>query len=278
VPAGAVRAGDGVATLPRVDADRRGQLDAAGYLVLRREIDPVPLSAEVDAVLRDAFAAEDHVNAGAVGNRFRYVPMMCERTPVSLDLVVRFAALAEELLGASVLPGRAKGTEYVGSTPWHRDADGAVRSIGIAAYLEPLQRASGGLQVRPGSHRGAHIGGAVALTTEPGDVVAFDERLFHASEGGGTRRQWRVDFVADVVDVADVAGGAGALRRYYADQYPSGWDGGYDVERYPSYGAHWRSIDERWNARLGALGAYAAAAAHEASVRRAGKAAGGAGR
>ena len=79
--------------------------------------------------------------------------------------------------------------------------------------------------------------------------------------GGSLRRQWRVDFVADCPDTDDL------LREWFARQFTVGWDGGYDVRRYPSYGPHWRSLDARWNARLDALGAYAAAEAEESAVR-----------
>jgi hypothetical protein len=70
-----------------------------------------------------------------------------------------------------------------------------------------------------------------------------------------------VDYVAD-------DGGDDATRRaYYEAQYAIGWDGGYDAERFPSYGPAWRALDARWNERLDALGAYAAAAAEELFMR-----------
>jgi ectoine hydroxylase-related dioxygenase (phytanoyl-CoA dioxygenase family) len=64
--------------------------------------------------------------------------------------------------------------------------------------------------VIPGSHRGtfgealragkvvgqpAKAVPAHVVETEPGDVIVLDEHLFHASAGGGTRHQWRVDYV-----------------------------------------------------------------------------------
>jgi hypothetical protein len=199
--------------------------------------------------------------------------MMCERTPISLAFIVQLAQTATDLLGTSVLPGRAKGTEYHGSTAWHRDSDGSVRSLGVACYLEPLASDSGALQVLPGSQRPEYAVAiadiihtanppAVTLATRPGDAIVFDERLYHASSGGSTRRQWRVDFVADIADDVD------AIRRYYASQYVPGWDGGYDVDLYPSYGTTWRTLNPHWNERLADVGAYAAAAAEEAYVRQ----------
>jgi hypothetical protein len=239
-------------------------LSTQGFDVLRGLADPHALGAEVDACMRDAFAgAGDRLNAGAAGNEFRYVPTMCERTPVSLALVLRLAAVASELLGAPVLPGRAKATTYRGSTKWHRDSDLGLGSVGIAFYLEPLDAETGALRVVPGSHRSERdsFDDGVAVPTSPGDAIAFDEGLYHSSSGGGLRRQWRVDFVPDRPH--DDA----LLRTWFARQYSVDWDGGYDADRYPSYGAHWRTLDAHWNARLAALGAYAAAEAEESAVR-----------
>jgi hypothetical protein len=255
----------------------QAHFETFGFAVLPSFIDPAVLSAELDAALHDAFADPDHVNTGTAGNEFRYVPTMCERTPVSLALVVRLSAVASELLGAPVLPVRAKATSYHGSTTWHRDTELPVRSVGFALYLEALDAGSGALRVIPGSHRpelaaaieryaaGASLPAedlpGVAVATTPGDVIAFDERLYHASAGGARRRQWRVDFVADV------PGADAVLRDYFGGTFAPGWDGGYDVDRFPSYGAHWRTLDARWNERLDALGAYGAASTEEDFVR-----------
>jgi hypothetical protein len=198
---------------------------------------------------------------------------MCERTPEALGLIRRLARVAAELLGSPVLPSRAKATTYSGSTTWHRDSELSVKSVGFVFYLEPLDPESGALRVLPGSHwpdsalarvaysaDGTHLPGT-AIATRPGDAIVFDERLYHGSSNGGLRRQWRVDFVADLPGSDD------DLRKYFARQYSPGWDGGYDVDRYPSYGEHWRTLDARWNERLGELGAYEAAAKEEAFVR-----------
>src|SRR4051794_6160263 len=170
---------------------------ADGYVVLRGAFDPEPVTREVDAALADGYRTAP-VNTGNAGNQFRYVPMMCERTPVSLALVDALAAPAALLLDRGVLPVRAKGTRYFGGTSWHRDSDLDVATVGFAAYLERLDAQNGALRVLPGSHlavpadspsglpdEGATAGAAVQ--TEPGDVIAFDERLWHASSGGGER-------------------------------------------------------------------------------------------
>ena len=240
----------------------RPSLAASGYVLVPQFFDPVPLCAEFDTVMGDAFDDVGHVNSGSAGNRFRYVPVMNERTPVSVDLTLRLAELASELLGSRVLPGRAKATTYFGATNWHRDSGGLARSIGMVCYLDPLDASTGALTVVPGSFTldaDPALQG-VAIPTIGGDVIVFDEHLLHGATGGGERRQWRADFVADTGDDA-------VLRAYFSSQFSPGWDGGYNVDRYPSYGAHWRTLNQRWTHRLEALGAFQAAAAEEEAVR-----------
>jgi len=245
-----------------------------GYAVLPAAFEARPLADEIDRVLAGAFADPVHHNRGAAGNRFRYAPMMVASTPVSLGLAQQLGAVAQALLGAAVVPGRAKGTEYAGTTGWHRDTELAARSIGCLTYLEPLTARAGALWVLPGSHHAGYAAAIVAgdegelpgvpLPTSPGDVIVIDERLFHCSKGGHRRRrrQWRVDFVADD------AGADAELAAYFAAQHSPDWDGGYDVARYPSYGAAWRALDARWDARLEALGAYEAGRREEEEAAR----------
>ena len=257
-----------------------------GFIVLRDAFDPGPLAEEVDRSLREGASAWSA--AGAGGTEFRYVPLMCERTPLSLSLLDRFAPLAAQLLRRPVLPVRAKGVSYLGATDWHSDSGRDVASVGFVAYLESLGAASGALRVLPGSHRaefgraigeyiqhraaaaGTDVEAAVAtlpgysVDTEPGDVIVFDEHLYHASAGGRDRRQWRVDYVEDPADAELEA----KVRAYFAGIYPPDWDGGYDVDRFPSYGEHWRGSALPGTARLEQLGVYAAAAAQEGFARR----------
>ena len=56
-------------------------------MVLRGVFDPAPLSEEVDLAFAEGFRPghEGHVISLGTGTvRFRYLPMMCDRTPVSL--------------------------------------------------------------------------------------------------------------------------------------------------------------------------------------------------
>lgn len=246
-----------------------------GFVVLRRFFEPSPLAAEIDYVMAGGLGA-DVSRYGDI--QFQYVPMMTAETPVSLSLLDRTETVAAALLGGPVLPTRAKGVRYFGDTPWHTDSDSPLTSVGFLAYLEPVGAESGALRVLPGSHhpqlRGAirALGAADlaapglphhAVATEPGDMILLDEHLFHASFGGGTRRQWRVDYVSAPM-------GAEAETRtksYFASIYAPDWDGGYDVDRYPSYGPNWRNSSRAAVAQLEALGVYELAATQEAFTR-----------
>jgi hypothetical protein len=246
-----------------------------GFIVLRQFFEPNPLAAEIDRVMADGPGSR--VSSGA-DIQFQYVPMMTAETPVSLSLLDRAETVAAALLGGAVLPTRAKGVRYFGNTPWHMDSDFPLPSVGFLSYLDPVGAESGALRVLPGSHHpqlGDAIGalGAAGLAalalpdhvvaTEPGDMILLDEHLFHASFGGGTRRQWRVDYVKAPV-------GAEAehhTKSYFASVYTPDWDGGYDVDRYPSYGPDWRDSRRPAVAQLEALGVYELAAVQEAFMR-----------
>jgi hypothetical protein len=251
-----------------------------GFVVLRRAFEPSPLQEEVDRAMRDGVGSF-HAGVGGGEVKGHYAPMMTARTKFSLSLLDLFEPQAALLLGGPVLPVRAKGVRYVGGTPWHTDSRHAVASVGFAAYLDPLDAESGALCVLPGSHR-PDFGEATltyltspgasatvsrlpgyAIASEPGDVIAFDEHLFHGSAGGKSRRQWRVDYVRNPVGSSQ----EDSVRSYFANIFPPDWDGGYDVDQYPSYGPDWLASGRPAVARLRELGVYELADAQEAFVR-----------
>ena len=108
------------------------------------------------------------------------------------------------------------GNYYVGDTSWHSDGYNTriVRMIKIAFYLDPVKENTGALRVIPGSHRtndtfanllqsqlrgtdkapslfgitGDQIP-AVALESNPGDIVVFNNNLKHSSWGCSDRRR-----------------------------------------------------------------------------------------
>lgn len=255
---------------------------AFGFVVLRKYFQPDPLAKELDWVLQDSSppSLEDSYNKVA---RFQYAPMMTADTPESLCLLDRAEKVAEGLLGHPVLPTRAKGVLYQGETSWHADSNLPVLSVGFAAYLEPLNAENGALRVIPGSHlapfskeiqpllefeRPVQDMPALSISTEPGDLIVFDEHLLHSSSGGTRRRQWRADFVIDPTSPESEV----ITRSYFSAIYPHNWDGGYDVDRHPSYGSDWRNSRRSSVSRLEALGVYDLANRQESfmrSIRRA---------
>jgi hypothetical protein len=93
-----------------------------GFAVLTDAFAADELAAEMDDVFADAFGIET-LQQGSGGIRFASLPMMSERTPTSSLLADALAEAAARALGRAVLPGRAKGTKYLGDSAWHSDSD-----------------------------------------------------------------------------------------------------------------------------------------------------------
>ncbi len=133
----------------------------------------------------------------------------------------RVYGLGEDLVGPGFALDGTEGNYYVGDTPWH-GAQGQymhLREIKIVFYLDRLTKDSGALRVIPGTHIPTepdhlaelrprnddpdfrpfglhpHDVPAVALETEPGDVVIFTEDTLHGAFGGhAMRRHMAVSF------------------------------------------------------------------------------------
>ncbi len=128
----------------------------------------------------------------------------------------RFVGAAEQLYGGGAVGHYANSNSFDGEqTEWHPDtADLRRRGVKFAFYLQPLDGNTGALRLVPGSHRDPlhsaiaalplkqSIDGvaneeglptdevpAFAARSEPGDVIAFDNRVWHASWGGGSDRR-----------------------------------------------------------------------------------------
>jgi hypothetical protein len=242
-----------------VDAFRRH-----GYAVLRSVFDARALLDEMEQVFADAFTSEVW-HSGSGGVRFASVPMMSRRTPTSVALADACSVPAARLIGRAVLPGRAKGTWYLGGSEWHRDSDLNIPSLAFVAYLEPLRRGHGAFAVRANENSAApRVDSTVTFETEPGDVIIFDEHTTHGSVGGTYRRQWRSDFIADPESDDEV----GLLRRSFEHIFAVDWDGGYDADRYPSYGDFWQATHRQWAKRLEDLGVIDLAEKQAAVMRR----------
>ncbi len=125
----------------------------------------------------------------------------------------RITGIASSLLGDDFNYRGSDGNYYVGDTPWHSDGwrTNGMLHAKMAFYLDPVGANSGCLRVIPGSFyaddqyaqalqasisqsRAAWgIDGqdvpAVALETQPGDLLLFNHNTKHAAFGGGSRRR-----------------------------------------------------------------------------------------
>lgn len=260
-----------------VDDAAIAQFRARGFALLRGAVDGPRLRAEVEQTLAES-EARPHATELTT---FAFAPMMSARTPCSLALVDALEPLAARLLDADVVPIRAKGVRYSGSTRWHPDSTRRSPSVGFIAYLDPLTATTGALRVLPASHRpesradveacvaaagktpGASLDAELALETRPGDLIVMDERLFHASAGGVARLQWRVDYVRAPTSPEEVE----EARALLASIFTPDWDGGYDPDVAPTYDEAWLASSRPSVARLEALGVHAMARAQEAAMR-----------
>ena len=128
----------------------------------------------------------------------------------------RFLSSAEQLFDGDAIGHYANGNIFGGDrTEWHPDtADLSRRGVKFAFYLQPLDEDSGALRFIPGSHKAPlhtdvrKVGlkesnegvieedgvtvdemPAFIARSRPGDVIAFDNRVWHASWGGGSERK-----------------------------------------------------------------------------------------
>lgn len=128
----------------------------------------------------------------------------------------RILGIASSLLGDDFNYMGSDGNYYVGETGWHSDGwHPKVLHIKIAFYLDPVGRNSGALRVIPGSHQtsdafanalqkvgkspqefgvAGHEIPAIALETQPGDLVCFNHNIKHASfHGSKARRMFTIN-------------------------------------------------------------------------------------
>ena len=118
----------------------------------------------------------------------------------------RICGVAEQLCGEDAVGLSCNAGSYINETHWHPDAsDFHLHGLKFACYLQPLCANNGALRFIPGLHRlpfheevhrnlsesdyGISDVPAYICEIEPGDVVAFDFHLWHASCGGSTDRR-----------------------------------------------------------------------------------------
>ncbi len=200
---------------------QRTFMDVFGYLVF-----PGLLTDRIDRIITEfeaVFAQRGGGHNGAAHDgtaRSCIVPFIDQSAYLS-SLIddPRLDGLFTDLLGVDYNYLGSDGNFYVGDTNWHSDTDWSGQSRGqpprlfykLALYLDPVNAATGALRVIPGSHRygdsfamdlhsavrrpeealgltGDQVP-AIALTSQPGDVVVFNQATKHSSWGGSNRRR-----------------------------------------------------------------------------------------
>ena len=198
-------------------AEQKAHFDTFGFLILRnvfspRELKTINAEFEHRAAVASSFEPFD-------GTKRHNMNMMGDDTPFLASLLEdpRFLETADQIFDG-VLGWNVDANRYVRNTFWHHDATGYEwYGVKFAFYLEPVRATTRALRIIPGSHkrpwhddldripllnfatiRQDHEKASAASVIEPipayvcesdpGDVVAFDTRCFHASVGGSDDR------------------------------------------------------------------------------------------
>jgi len=195
------------------------QFKTFGYLAF-----PGLMKDRIDEIIREfeaIFVARGGGHAGKPheGKQRSCIVPFIDQSAVLSSLLddPRIHGIAAGLLGDDFNFMPSDGNYYSGETSWHSDGwHKETMHIKIAFYLDPLTRDTGCLRVMPGSHKvgdayaeavnneipmceekwGLHGRDvpAVALETQPGDILVFNHNTKHAAFGGsGWRRMFTMN-------------------------------------------------------------------------------------
>lgn len=258
------------------------QFNTFGFLIFRQLFSPAELATletEYEQGLTAAYAGKPFD-----GSKRYWTCTLGPETPLMTSLLEdeRFHRPAQQLYGDDVLGMIADANRYVGHTNWHPDhnADPSEDCYGIkfAYYLDPVGIENGALRVVPGSHKlpfhqevRATIKRAnldiravpsYVCDSQPGDVVAFDLRLWHASWGGAAGR--RMCTFVYYNNPADPVAEAAARKRAASFVTTNAYFDRPGASIYPPAWLENRAgspLRQRWLRRLGELGFLASPAA-----------------
>jgi ectoine hydroxylase-related dioxygenase (phytanoyl-CoA dioxygenase family) len=203
-------------TTTRLTEQQLAQFDLFGYMGF-----PGLLADRADAIIEEFEALWARHGGGHGGKphdgtaRSAMVQFLDQSEYLSTLLDdARIRDIAASILGDDFNYMGSDGNFYAGDTRWHSDGyggRGGLKHIKFAFYLDALTRDSGALRVIPGSHRvgepfaeqlerdirksdqswgilGDQVP-ALALETQPGDVLVFNHDLKHSAWGGSKRRR-----------------------------------------------------------------------------------------
>jgi hypothetical protein len=175
-----------------------------GFVVLKNLLTPAEM-ARLQHEFSEAMAWQHP--EGYDGSKRHNAVLMDADTPTFASLLedARFLDPVRQLYGEDVLGICVDGNRYVGDTGWHTDSHSPYQSgTKFCIYLQPVRATSGALRILPASHHlfpwsqqfsdGMYNTPlqdipAYSLDSDPGDVVAFDFRCWHASCGGAADRR-----------------------------------------------------------------------------------------
>ena len=209
-----------------------------GFITLRGVLTRDELDAIDDEFDRGLEAAHRHSPDVGSSQQLQWSNLRPE-FPVITGLLEdsRISGVAEQLVGDDAIPVFSNGNRWVTDTGWHPDTPHtSLKGVKIACYLQRVDGESGALRFVPGSHKSILNGEVAALLeetkpelrdvpahiceSEPGDIIAFDNRLYHAAAGTSTdKRQFTMNFVesaksqaaeTELHDLGDI------LRKQYA--------------------------------------------------------------
>ncbi len=220
--------------MPSLQAE---QFRTFGFAVWRQLLSADEVAA-IDAELVGAMD-EAYANTPFDGSRRHWLPLLSPRTPriAALAEDPRFLDAARELLDGEVVLLIADGNRYCAPTAWHPDSDG-IHGIKFFLYHSALTAGDSALRVIPGSHVEPFAGEVgrfmsncfptedapcYVFESQPGDVLAFDFPMWHASVGPEReRRMCTIEYyrIPDDADQAQricnhVAAGAPNLARAF---------------------------------------------------------------
>ncbi len=188
-----------------LNAKQKNFFETFGYLafpgLLANELDWI--RPEFEAVFKEAQVLHTKIKRTAITPFIDRRPNFCKLLDHPAIL-----AIANGLLGEDFNYLSSDGNYYVGDTSWHSDGAHRVgKYLKLAFYLSPVKGDTGALRVIPGSHllensweaRQARNSReewgieewevpAVALASDPGDLLVFNHNLMHSSFFGNQER------------------------------------------------------------------------------------------
>lgn len=176
-----------------------------GYIVVRQLF----TAADIQTIAKEfeQAMAEQYPHKPFDGTQHHWTVMLDEGTPFFASLLEdpRFLTIVQQMYGENILGVATDANRYVGNTIWHPDTVSPLQyGVKFAFYLQPVRANTGALRVIPASHwlfpfKKEYCDGVrqlpiqdvpcQVLDSEPGDIVAFDLRLWHGSYGGNNDRR-----------------------------------------------------------------------------------------